>query len=79
MRKLQCIQNSAARIVTNTSRFCNITPTLKKLHWLPVEHRSIFKTATLIYTSFYTLGAQNILIHIFSHTVVITIPDVVKM
>ena len=29
--------------------------------------------------SFYTLGTQNILIHIFSHTVVITIPDVVKM
>ena len=48
MRKLLCIQNSAACIVTNTSRFCSITPTLKKLHWLPVEYRSIFKTATLV-------------------------------
>ena len=47
--KLQCIQNSAARIVTNTSRYTSITPALKKLHWLPVEHRCVFKTATLVY------------------------------
>ena len=37
LRKLQCIQNSAARIVANTS----IAPVLKKLHWLPVEQRSV--------------------------------------
>ena len=30
--KLQCIQNSAARIVSNTSRYTSITPVLKKLH-----------------------------------------------
>ena len=49
LHKLQCIQNSAARIVSNTSRYTSITPVLKKLHWLPVEHRSVFKTATLVY------------------------------
>ena len=47
--KLQCIQNSAARIVSNTSRYASLTPVFKKLHWLPVEHRSVFKTATLVY------------------------------
>ena len=26
----------------------SIIPVLKKLHWLPVEHRSVFKTATLV-------------------------------
>ena len=49
INKLQCIQNSAARIVTNTSRFSSMSPVLKTLHWLPVEHRSIFKTSTLVY------------------------------
>ena len=32
LRKLQCIKNSAARIVSNTSRYTSITPVLKKLH-----------------------------------------------
>ena len=52
--KLQCIQNSAARIVSNTSRNTSITPVLKNLHWLPVEHRSVFKTATLVYKFLHT-------------------------
>ena len=47
--KLQCIQNSAARIVTNTSKFSRITPVLKKLHWLPFEYRTVYKMATLVY------------------------------
>ena len=38
IRKLQYTQNNAARIVSNTSRYTSITPVLKKLHWLPVEH-----------------------------------------
>ena len=49
LHKLQCIENSAARIVTNTCRFSSITLALKKLHWPPVKHRSAFKTATLVY------------------------------
>ena len=48
LHKLQCIQNSAGRIVSNTSRYTSITPVLKKLHWLPVEQRTVFKTATLV-------------------------------
>ena len=51
---LQCIQNSAARIVSNTSRNSNITPVLNKLHWLPVEHHTVFKTATLVYKFLHT-------------------------
>ena len=49
LRKLQCIQKSATRIVSNTSRYTSITPVLKKLHWLTVEQRTVFKTATLVY------------------------------
>ena len=46
---LQSIQNSAARIVTNSSKYTRITPVLRKLHWLPIQFRSEFKLATLVY------------------------------
>ena len=49
LRKLQCVQNSLARIVTNTTKYSHITPVRMNLHWLPIEHRSIFKTALLVY------------------------------
>ena len=54
LHKLQCIQNSAARIVSNTCRYTSITPVLKKLHWLPVEQRIVFKTVTLVYKYLHT-------------------------
>ena len=49
LHRLQSIQNSAARIVTNSSKFTRITPVLRKLHWLPVQFRLEFKLATLVY------------------------------
>ena len=49
LRKLQCVQNSLARIVTNTTKYSDITPVRKIVHWLPIEHHSIFKTALLVY------------------------------
>ena len=49
LRKLQCIQNRATCIVKSTSRYNSITPALKKLHWLPVKHRLVFITVTLVY------------------------------
>ena len=33
--------------MSNISRYTSITPVLKKLYWLPVEHRPVFKTGTL--------------------------------
>lgn len=41
--KLQRIQNTAARLVSRTKKFNHITPILKRLHWLPVKQRIIFK------------------------------------
>ena len=38
LNKLQNVQNTAARIVTRTSRFSHITPILKELHWLPIQY-----------------------------------------
>ena len=49
LHRLQSIQNSAARIVTNSCRYTQITPVLRKLHWLPIQVHSKFKLATLVY------------------------------
>ena len=42
-RKLQTLQNRAARIIFKCNRMEPSAPLLKKLHWLPVESRTIFK------------------------------------
>ena len=49
LRRLQCVQNSLARIVVNTTKYSHFTPVRKSLHWLPIMHRSVFKTALLVY------------------------------
>ena len=54
LRKLQLIQNSAAQIVSHTSRYTSITPVLEKFHWLPVELSAVFKTAKLVYKFLHT-------------------------
>ena len=53
IHKLQCIQNTLGEIVTNCNRYSPASPFLKQLHWLPVEFRRIFKTATLVYKFVY--------------------------
>jgi hypothetical protein len=46
LNKLQNIQNTAARIITRTSRYDHITPVLKDLHWLPMQYRVKYKILT---------------------------------
>jgi len=43
---LQRVQNAAARLVLGLDRRVHITPALKRLHWLPVKYRVMFKLAT---------------------------------
>ena len=50
LHKLQCIQNSLARFVVNTTKYSHITPVRKALHWLLIKYHSIFKIAVLVYT-----------------------------
>ena len=49
IKRLQTLQNSAARLVTGTSIRDHITPILKDLYWLPVEDRITFKISCLVY------------------------------
>ena len=77
LHRLQSIQNSAARIVTNSSKFTWITPVLRTLHWLSIQFCSEFKLATLLYKFIHT-GSLNVLLHIYPHTALLTILDVVR-
>ena len=68
LNKLQRIQNSLARIITNTSKYQHITPTLKKLHCLPVKQRIEYKLCLLTYkTQINNLHIFTIVFH-FRHT-----------
>lgn len=49
MSKLQSIQNQAAKLVDGGLKFNHVSPILKKLHWLPIEKRIVFKIAVLVF------------------------------
>ena len=49
LRKLQRVQNTAARILTGSRKYDHITPVLRQLHWLPVEYRVQYKILLVTY------------------------------
>ena len=49
IRKLQTIQNAAARLIMHVKKHEHISPTLIQLHWLPVDKRIVFKMLLLVY------------------------------
>ena len=56
LKKLQYVQNTAARIITQTRKFDHITPVLSDLHWLPVNYRFVFKIILLVFKSLNNLS-----------------------
>ena len=48
MRRVQSLQNAAARLITRARRRDHITPVLRQLHWLTVRRRVEFKLACLV-------------------------------
>ena len=53
LRKLQVIQNSAARLITRTKKFESISPVLQTLHWLPIRLRIVYKLLLLAYQCYH--------------------------
>ena len=49
LRRLQSVQNAAARLITGTRRTEHIRPVLQSLHWLPVRQRILFQVAVLVH------------------------------
>jgi hypothetical protein len=66
LANVQRLQNSLARVVTNTRKYEHITPVLAELHWLPVTARIEYKIALLTYKTLVTKQPSylNELIHV---------------
>ena len=52
IKKLQVVQNSAARLVFRVGKRAHVTPLLMTLHWLPIEARIKFKLCVLCFNYF---------------------------
>ena len=67
LKKLQYVQNTAARIITQTRKFHYITPVLSDLHWLPVSYRIVFKILLLFFKSLNNLSPTYPADRLFSY------------
>ena len=55
---MQGVLNTAARLVTLTRKYDNITPVLKELHWLPVQFRTTYKILLQVFKALNGLAPQ---------------------
>lgn len=60
LHRLELVQNSAARVITKTSRKEHITPILFKLHWLPIEFRVKYKLILHAYKALHDMAPNYI-------------------
>jgi hypothetical protein len=59
-KKLERVQNMAARLITNSPRYCHITPIVYRLHWLPIEYRIKFKILLITFKAIHDLAPDYI-------------------
>jgi hypothetical protein len=67
MKKLQKVQNAAARMVVRGRKRTSMTEVLRKLHWLRVESRIIFKILLLVYKCVTGTCSENLNIKYKTH------------
>lgn len=67
-KRLQMVQNHAARLILRQPRWQSATPLLKELHWLPIFQRCAFKTGCLIFKSLHGQNPQFLNNLILGHT-----------
>ena len=61
LKKLQKVQNTAARILTRTGKYDHISPVFRELHWLMIKERINFKILLLTYKSLNNLAPPYLL------------------
>ena len=68
LHKLQLVQNCAARLILGGGEYDHITPLLRELHWLPVEHRINFKLLLITFKALNNLAPSYIsnLLHLYT-------------
>ena len=65
-KKLQSVQNAAARLITRSRKCDHITPILFNFHWLPVSERIKFKILLLTFKALhqrYPTYIQDLITH----------------
>ena len=58
--RLQRLQNQCARILTKSPCREHITPVLRKLHWLKIQDRIIYKMLMITYKSYYNMAPHSL-------------------
>ena len=58
IKKLQLVQNTAAKLITRSRKYDHVTPIFKELHWLPVKQRIKFKIALLTFKALNNLAPK---------------------
>ncbi len=56
LNKVWNVQKSAARLITMSGNYQHITPTMKKLHWLPIQQHIEYKVLLLTYKALNNLA-----------------------
>ena len=60
IKRLQAVQNAAARLLTGTRKFDHISPILHELHWLPVQQRVQYKILLLTFKALHNQSPNYI-------------------
>ena len=60
--RLQKVQNAAARMAVCAGRRDHISPILKRLHWLPIRQRIVFKALVLTFRGLHGLAPNYIFV-----------------
>ena len=58
LKRLQRVQNCAARLICRRKKHGHVTPLLKELHWLPIHVRPIYKLLTIAYSVMHGLAPE---------------------
>ena len=49
LKKLQLVQNHAARLIAGIRKYDHVSPELQSLHWLPIRERIIYKVLLITF------------------------------
>ena len=58
IKRLQRVQNTAARVIARIRKYDHISQTLLELHWLPVEYRIKFKLLLIVFKCIHELAPE---------------------
>ncbi|KAK9395419.1 hypothetical protein NXF25_018780 [Crotalus adamanteus] len=68
VRRLQLVQNAAARAIVGAPRYAHVSPILRELHWLPVGLRMQFKVLVITFKALHGIGPGYLQDRILPHS-----------